>query len=296
MRAFHTHWTKPMFYGDEYKSEDYEIIATILSALNWREYMGDIKLYTDEQGYKEYEKYDMLDLWNLGIDTETLEGIPDSIDANYWAAGKLYATEQEPLGSCSIDRDFIIWDDISKYIENKDLYGAHREPTYDVYDRLYDYTTSGDYYFGEYVDFDVYPINASFMMLNDQELKETYIDEFFRFITTDFEPSDKSDYTTLLVFAEQSLLSMMAEYYEYSMGTIFEQRRPYFENKEITHTWGFKAIMKEDKQMEDWYYYNIMLRLKEDYPTYYAKLISNNPTYKKYHDELQSMTASNFNK
>jgi hypothetical protein len=46
MTAFHSNWTKPYFFRNghiPYAAEDYEIPATILSALQWRNKNGRIK-------------------------------------------------------------------------------------------------------------------------------------------------------------------------------------------------------------------------------------------------------------
>ena len=47
--------------SENYYIEDFEILATILSALKWRENNGDIKMVTDERGAEYYK--------NLGIES-----------------------------------------------------------------------------------------------------------------------------------------------------------------------------------------------------------------------------------
>ncbi|MFW6009313.1 MAG: DUF6734 family protein [archaeon] len=285
MRAFHAHWTKPQMIDGKLKNEDYDILMTILSALNWKKYMGEIKLYTDTKGIELYEKYGILDIWN-DIDINTLNNIPDTIDTRYWAAGKLIALEQEPLGSVSIDRDFIIWDDINNYLSDSSVIGAHFENKYDFYYNHDDYDSKGNYYFGEYFDIYINPINTSLCIIRNQDIKDLYISEFLRFINSQFNVPNNKRFIELLLFAEQAILPMITYHYNKDIHTVFDQKKPYFENKKITHIWGFKTVIKNSESLKQWFYRNMLLRLKKDYPEYYERIIDINQTYKKYHDEL----------
>ena len=98
MRAFHSNWTKPFLckHIGEYYIEDFELLTTILSALKWQQYNGDIQMVTDEIGAAYYRKLGIENIWNLGIDDTLEEKMTEDINPlTFWAAGKIYALEKQ---------------------------------------------------------------------------------------------------------------------------------------------------------------------------------------------------------
>jgi len=52
MNAFHTNWTKPFFFRNQdspYFIEDFDLLTTIISALEWRKHNGGIQMVTDNE-------------------------------------------------------------------------------------------------------------------------------------------------------------------------------------------------------------------------------------------------------
>ena len=82
MTAFHSNWTKPFFARNgeaPYFIEDYDLLTTILSALEWRRHNGGIKMITDDTGAAYYEKLALTRLWDLGVDTALESAVDASI-------------------------------------------------------------------------------------------------------------------------------------------------------------------------------------------------------------------------
>lgn len=97
IRIFHTLWTKPL-------KEERTPVTLLCYAISfyYAKQMGaEVVLHTDSLGA---EMLSFLPYDEVYID---LDDIPDNI-TRFWAYGKLYATQREPLGSVHIDGDVFL--------------------------------------------------------------------------------------------------------------------------------------------------------------------------------------------
>jgi hypothetical protein len=89
MTAFHSNWTKPFFSRHDhipYTIEDYDLLATVLSALQWRKENGGIKMVTDTAGAEYYCSLGIVHIWDLGMET-SLDAVDNAISPlAFWAA------------------------------------------------------------------------------------------------------------------------------------------------------------------------------------------------------------------
>ncbi|MDR0322200.1 MAG: hypothetical protein LBI28_11910, partial [Treponema sp.] len=113
MTAFHSNWTKPFSLrnpNSPYFIEDYDLLTTILSALEWRKHNGGIMMVTDSVGMEYYNQMGITHIWDLGIyaSLDALDG--EAIyPLSFWAAGKILALKQQTAPCVMIDTDFIVW-------------------------------------------------------------------------------------------------------------------------------------------------------------------------------------------
>lgn len=119
MRFVHSLSTKPLglqLYGSNILQRFignicyYSLSLAYLKKLNQK-----VILYTDTLGAAllSHLPYDEIHI--------TLDDIPDELSPRFWAAGKIYAMEQEPLGSIHIDGDvFIKKESLIELINNSD--------------------------------------------------------------------------------------------------------------------------------------------------------------------------------
>jgi len=92
MNAFHANWTKPFSLrnqGCSYFVEDYDLLTTILSALEWRKYNGGIKMITDSVGQEYYHRLGLAHIWDLGI-TAYFDALDSEaiFPLSFWQRGK----------------------------------------------------------------------------------------------------------------------------------------------------------------------------------------------------------------
>lgn len=113
MNTFHSNWTKPFSLrnqGRSYFIEDYDLLTTVLSALEWRAHNGGIKMVTDSTGAEYYYRLGLSHIWDLGV-TASLDALnsKDIFPLSFWAAGKIFALQQQPVPCVMLDTDFIAW-------------------------------------------------------------------------------------------------------------------------------------------------------------------------------------------
>ena len=281
MKAFHSTWTAPFFtrqQGDFY-IEDFELLTTILSALKWREFNGDIKMVTDKTGALYYKKLGLEFLWNLGIE-ERLENIPDTINPRvFWAAGKLYALKEEDAPIVMMDTDFIVWKPIYNLIDIGTINVIHREELIkDVYPGVEGFKMDSLYNDFDKLNWIVRPCNTAFSYIDDDEFKEYYTNT-----AIDFMLSAKGDNPlTYMVFAEQRLMAMCALNKEKHIKSICSVDKLFSNTQEIfTHIWGHKRHLRENTLSREKFCLKCINRIKGDYPEVYST-IKNIDTFKRY--------------
>lgn len=274
MNAFHSNWTGPFVEGNkgkEYEVDDFELLTTIISALKWQEFNGDIEMITDKRGAQYYRALGLEDLWNKGIN-EALEEINQEIDKKtFWAAGKLYALALQKEPCVMLDTDFIVWKNIESQLITHDVVVIHKERIEpQIYPDKKELHVKGAYHYPKEWDWQVEPCNTAFSFFKDQLFKEYYIEEALRFMKA----VQAKDPLIYMVFAEQRLLAMCAKEKKidlYTLATteaLFHKQQQYF-----THVWGHKKFLRKNDQARGDFCKRCIARIKRDYPYFYPKLL-----------------------
>lgn len=155
----------------------------------------------------------------------TLDDMPDQLSPRFWAAGKMYAMEQEPLGSIHIDGDvFIKSQQIIDLVENSD---------WDIITQNYEDMKWNGGYRGEFpywqkekefckqygLTFDVTEgFNTGFVGFKNQELKDKFINGY-KAITLNHSKLNynellHNDYRTPDLVAEQAFIKQVSKGYK----------------------------------------------------------------------------------
>ena len=174
IRIFHTLWTKPL-------RED-RIPVTLLCyaiSLHYARQMGaEVVLHTDKFGA---ELLALLPYDEVYID---LDAIPEDIK-RFWAYGKLFATQREPLGSVHIDGDVFLRDRSLERLFRTDADLVTQSEEGGEWRTDYTYELSQAAINIEQLPNNVglyYPLsyNCGVVQLNNKELKDRYLDTYFR--------------------------------------------------------------------------------------------------------------------
>lgn len=271
MNAIHINRTKPYInkFGTSYQIEDFEILTTILSALKWQEKNGSIKMVTDSIGADYYESIGLLELWDMGI-SKSLDHMP-KIDENlFWAAGKLFALNEETAPTAVIDTDFIVWESIL-FDKLPDVSVIHREDLYpDIYPDI-NFFNMNDYTFDPSFNWDVRACNTAFCVFKNNNFMKYYTSESINFML--HADDNSNDTLKYMVFAEQRLLAMCAEKYgveilEFSnLFNLFRNGEGYF-----THIWGMKQQMRDIPALRFDFCKRCISRIEKDFPHWIEKL------------------------
>jgi len=284
MLGVHIHHTKPFIMrnpGKKYYIEDFHLLSTILSALKWREKNGRIKLYTDTVGYEFYQVNGLLELWDGGIDIESLENHNLDIDFNsFWAGGKLISIANERSPFFMIDTDFICWENILNEIgKSTNTMVIHREEVTEmVYPGKEHLKANKFYTFNEKLDWDTKPCNTAFVYFGNEGFKEYYLNEAFRFMRGEREKSNEN--VTQMVFAEQRLLSMCASEMAVDIKSFLEMYN-LEDQKKFTHIWGYKDRLRKSEKLREEFCLKCIMRIKVDFPEKYY-LLENIRSLEKY--------------
>ncbi len=253
MKAFHTLWTKPR--GTE-SIEEFEFLTMVLSALKWRQKNGEIFLVTDSLGEKFIKSRGAESCWN-GIIT-VLDNIPDSISPQtYWAAGKIFALDSFSAPVVSIDNDFIVWESLALENSRSKLSVIHTEELNPFVYPNKDFLKE----FDKGYDWMVKPANAAFVYYGDENLKETYRELSIEVMTT-----LKSDDTLIpMVFAEQRLLSMVANKMGVRLDTFSSLENLQKHDRRFTHLWGYKEKLKNNPPMKEEFTKRLQNKIKTEF-------------------------------
>lgn len=272
MNAIHITWTLP--FGNEGKNfyiEDYDILSTILSALKWREFNGDIRLFTDSNGAKYYESIGISEIWNLGIDTKTLDNHNYNIDpVMYWAAGKILALNSESAPCAMLDTDFIAWKDVKTMLDDKSLAVIHREELVpEIYPPIEHIKTASGYEYDSEWSWSEPACNAAFVFFGNEKFKEYYTSESLKFMHNNFETNINN--IIQMVFAEQRLMAMCAKKMNILIYSILNSP---FDNNDgyFTHIWGHKSVLKLNLHERDAFCKKCIKRILKDFPDMIDKI------------------------
>ncbi len=249
--ALHVNWTLPQrtkTESDDIEIADFELLCTTLSALLWRKHNGKVKLYTDRAGFKYYQNAGMLDLWNGGIDIETLESIPPSINPTiYWAAAKIFAIQNEKGPVVMMDTDMLVWKNLPE-IKDHPLAAFHTEPINGCYIPYEKLLKRKDYELDPEWAWEELPVNTALCYIGDEKFKKYYTSSAIDFMTDN--DATPPELISQMVFAEQRIFSMCAK----KMGIPIHTFLPKLydgNNTDFTHIWGAKDVAKKDPNFRE---------------------------------------------
>ena len=285
INGFHSNWTKPFFNSNkniQYGIDDFEILTTILSALKWREHNGSIKMVTDEIGADYYKKLGMESIWDLGIDVSFDTRIQDEINSDiFWAGGKIFALATQSTPCAMIDTDFIVWKSLKELLQDKEICTIHKEDIIpEVYPEIDHFNMKKDYVFNPKWDWSVLPCNTAFTYISNEKFKDYYTTSSIDFMHNFNKGNDR---ITNMVFAEQRLIAMCANYMNIEVNELVKLQELSDGNQHFfTHTWGYKNVMRQDYNKKKEFCIKCIRRIKDDFPEY-EYIIGNIESLKEYY-------------
>lgn len=245
--AIHVLSTKPYTVSrnnPRFQQDDFEVVSTVLSALTWQKHNGSIKFFTDIKGAEYYNSLGLLDLWEGGVDTTTVENISNRIDQHiFWASAKLFALMSVHSPIAIIDTDLMVWKNLDSFFDNSCLTVLHREALIDCYLPKRQLKIPSGYDFNPNWNWRVWPCNTALAFFNDDNFKNYYLGQAVEFMTDNLERP--LDLISQMVFVEQRLLAMCAKEKGISISTLV--KTPFQKsNKLFTHLWGAKSIARHN--------------------------------------------------
>lgn len=281
MKAFHAFWSAPnrLKNGGAVVLPDYELLTMMLSALEWREKNGSIRMVTDSAGAAFFTRAGLAGLWDDGLDT-SLDEMPPSLDARlFWAAGKLEALRRAETGRAMLDTDLVFWEALDARCGDG-VTVAHREVLMPaVYpDPHTAFALAPDYAFPPEWDFSLPAANTAFLLITDDALRRAYVEEAFRFMSAlrgrDVDP------TVSMCFAEQRILPMCAAARGVAVHSLLDAER-LDEQSFATHLWGFKRALAVSPEQRVRYCLGCAARLTRDFPAW-RDVLADNPQTRLY--------------
>jgi hypothetical protein len=275
--------------SNKHYMHDYDILTTILSALSWKKNMGQIKLFTDSEGFMYYKETGLLDLWDGGIDTSLDSFSFDEIDVDiFWAAGKIYAISQQNTPFVLLDTDIIVWESINRFIENEKLVCVHKEPI-GCYFPMENLIVKNNYVYDEsWKNNHEDPANTALIYFGDKEFKDYYVKKSFDFMKhADPDKSQGWSYGQYIIFAEQRMVVLCAKQKNIDVKYIFKKYIPKNNQKIMTHIWGSKFAIRNDDKLRTEFCTKLINRIVNENPHFKEKLL-NIPELSPYFDYIRS--------
>ena len=200
-----------------FKQTKAEVLCTLSCLLFIKQYYPDFRtiFFVDDYTKEYYNQFGFLDLFdevNSTLLNEEIEGVDRSL---FWAAGKIMSQRITPGPTLTIDLDFRIFNDISKFgVFDSDITCLWLENTTDKFyhkpDEALKYTNLDWKY-----DWENYALNVSFLYLKSEEFKNQYCDLAIEYIKSCFgkipQIDIKSERNKFILFAEQYLLYHLAK-------------------------------------------------------------------------------------
>lgn len=260
MDAFHIISTAPFFAKNNgaFALEDFDLFCAVISALEWRRDGSRIFLYCDRFAAQYIENAGLSSVWD-----EVRATVPDDLGGidpeMFWAAGKLLALRQMPAPCVMIDTDLIVW---RKPEFGEELIAAHREDLNpDIYPPLEFFSAPG-HSIPEFSR-EVLPLNTAFLYMPDNSLKELYTSQAIAFMRSAEKCGDKLKY---MVFAEQRMAAMCADFTGTPVKTLLDKDHLFFPQDSFTHLWGAKQKMRDEPMLREEFISRCVTRLQRDYP------------------------------
>lgn len=250
-------------------AEDFDLYCTAFSALQWRKNGGEITMCCDSAFAEFYDKIGFSGVWNA-IDQcvpDDLEGIDPQM---FWAGAKLLALKKQSAPVVMLDTDFIAWKNPEF---GEALIAAHREEISDgIYPPLSFFQTRG-HILPEFSE-SVLPLNTAFLYIPDDDFKEFYTSQAIAFMKSAVKCGD---YLKYMVFAEQRICAMCAEYTGTPVKTLLDKDVLFRPQSDFTHLWGAKQAMRDSPELRREHINKCKARLFSDFPeySYLADIIDN---------------------
>jgi len=267
LNAFHSNWTKPFSLRNQdvsYFIEDFDLLTTILSALEWRKHNGGIKMITDTTGAEYYRRLELEHIWDLGVTAslDILDG-EDIFPLSFWAAGKIFALKEQPSPCVMLDTDFIVWKSLDAAVNGVTLAAAHREDLYgEIYPEKSFFNMDEHYQFPAEWDWTVLPCNTALLYINDEKFKEYYTSESIMFMRN---LRESKNITAEMVFAEQRLLAMCAAVKGIRIKSLLDTANLGTQNS-FTHVWGLKKELQTNMKKRREFCVSCVKRIQSDFP------------------------------
>lgn len=246
---------------NEVSAENFDLYCTALSALAWRRFNGKITLCCDNAFAEYYEKIGFLPLWDeVRVNVaDDLEGINPAM---FWAGGKLLALREMNAPCVMIDTDFIVWRTLSF---GSEIIAAHREDVSDeIYPPLGFFAVKNGLVLPDF-DEAVLPLNTAFFYVPDNDFKRFYTSQAISFMKSAI---DCGDYLKYMVFAEQRMAAMCAEYTGTPVKTLLDKDSLHFPQSDFTHLWGAKQAMRDNPALREDFVEKCRARINRDFPEY----------------------------
>lgn len=262
MNGIHIVSTAPFFAAKNgaFSVEDFDLYCTVLSALVWRRQGNTITLCTDNAGAEYYKKLGIDGIWN-----DIRVCVPDDLEGidprTYWAGGKLFALREMPAPVVMFDTDFIVW---NAPPFGDELIAAHREDMYpDIYPPPAYFRLDGHILppFSE----EVLPLNTAFLYIPNEDFKSFYVSQSIAFMKSTMPTDDRLCY---MVFAEQRLAAMCAEYTGTPVKTLLDKDFLFFPQDSFTHLWGAKQKMRDEPSLRRQLCNNFDAQIRREFPEY----------------------------
>jgi hypothetical protein len=246
----------------EFSIDRFELYTAAISSLTRRRDGNKTIMHCDTRGFEYFRNIGFAALWD-----EIRVTVPDDLEGinplMFWAAGKLFALRETPAPLLMLDTDFIAWNlpPLSDRITC-----AHRESlNHDTYPPVERFKMNETYKFNTDYNYSALPLNTAFLYLPDNDFKQYYVNS-----SVDFMKSAKpcGDYLCYMVYAEQRLLAMCAEYKNQKANTILDGEKLFLPQKNYTHTWGAKRVMRDNKDEYERFCEKCRSRIKRDFPEY----------------------------
>lgn len=260
MDAFHIISTAPFFAKSNgaFALEDFDLYCAVISALVWRRDGSRIYLYCDSAAGEYIRTAGLEQVWD-----EVRCTVPSDLDGMdpemFWAAGKLLALAQMPAPCVMIDTDFIAW---NKPDFGSDIIAAHREDlSPDIYPPLEYFSAAGHIL----PDFsrEVLPLNTAFLYVPDDDFRLFYTSQAIAFMKSAQRVGERLRY---MVFAEQRMAAMCADYTGTAVRTLLDKDMLFFPQDSYTHLWGAKQQMRDHPELRADFIKRCAERIRRDFP------------------------------
>ena len=240
--------------------EDFDLYCTALSALQWRKNGGTITMCCDRAFAEYYKLIGFESLWdNINVCVaDDLEGIDPLM---FWAGCKLLALREVDAPVVMLDTDFIVWNNPQF---GEEIIASHRENiSDDIYPPLSFFRTKSHIIpdFSE----SVLPLNTAFLYIPDNDFKAFYTGQAIAFMKS---AEKNDDFLKYMVFAEQRLVAMCADYTGTPVKTLLDKDVLFRPQSDFTHLWGAKQAMRDHPELRRDFVARCRARLINDFHDY----------------------------